>query len=102
MRDGGGFVEVMRRGWIQLRDVDIFCFMFRTRQFNPYRGHKKEGKESPPPLLLCQTCSKGNHVTMCCALLGGTKENSHVGLMYFVKPLLTVEEIGTSSVLFIY
>lgn len=35
--DGGGLVEVMRRGWIQLKDVDIFCFMFRASQFNPHK-----------------------------------------------------------------
>lgn len=32
VRDGDGLVKVMRSGWIQFRDIDIFCFMFR--QFN--------------------------------------------------------------------
>lgn len=29
-------------------------------------------------------------------LLGGAKANSHIGLMGFVKPLLNIEEMGTT------
>lgn len=34
-------------------------------------------------------------------LLGGTQANSHIHLMPFVKPLLNVQEVGTSRVLLI-
>lgn len=60
-------------------------------------GHKTETERKA--LLLCYSARLAPEETMlqCVVLLlGGTKGNSHIGLMGFVKPLLNVEEIGST------
>lgn len=61
-------------------------------------GHRIE--KEIKALLLCYSARLAleETVSQCVVLLlGGTKGNSHIGLMCFIKPLLNVEKIGNTT-----
>ena len=107
MRPGAGLAEVMRSGWIHFRAVDIFFLFvscFRARQCDPHRRVKfqiEKERKALLPSYPARLASKETMLQRVVLLLGEAQANSHTHLMLFLKPLLNVEEVGTSRVLLI-